>query len=134
MLLAKLSKTFSGETGTSTDFVPIVIQILFATIFVVAMVVISRMLGPKRATKEKLKQFTGGIPTHGDAREPISVKYFLIAILFVLFDVEVVFFYPYAVNLKQLGWTGFWEVLFFVGLFSIGLIYIFKKGSLKWED
>lgn len=120
--------------GTSLDFLPIVIQILFATVFVVAMVAISRMLGPKRPTEEKLKQFTGGIPTHGDARQPISVKYFLVAILFVLFDVEVIFFYPYAVNFKALGWLGFWEVLLFVSLFALGLIYIFKKGALKWED
>ena len=120
--------------GTSLDFLPIVIQILFATVFVVAMVAISRMLGPKRPTEEKLKQFTGGIPTHGDAREPISVKYFLVAILFVLFDVEVIFFYPYAVNFKELGWLGFWEVLLFVSMFGFGLLYIFKKGALKWED
>lgn len=133
-ILLALQANNTTATGTSLDFLPIVIQVLFATVFVVAMVAISRMLGPKRPTEEKLKQFTGGIPTHGDARQPISVKYFLVAILFVLFDVEVIFFYPYAVNFKALGWLGFWEVLLFVSLFSLGLIYIFKKGALKWED
>lgn len=133
ILLAAPANT-PTTTGTSLDFMPIVIQILFAAVFVIAMVFISRLLGPKRPTAEKLKQFTGGIPTHGDAREPISVKYFLVAILFVLFDVEVIFFYPYAVNFKELGWLGFWEVLLFVSLFGIGLLYIFKKGALKWED
>ena len=64
----------------------------------------------------------------------MAVKYFLVAILFVLFDVEVIFFYPYAVNFRELGWTGFGEVLLFVALFIIGLIYIFKKGALKWEE
>lgn len=123
-----------GDTGTSVDFVPIILHVLFATVFVVVMVAISRLLGPKRPTAEKIKQFVGGIPSHGDAREPISVKYFLVAILFVLFDVEIVFFYPYAVNLRHLGWTGFWEVLLFVSLFSLGLMYIYKKGALKWED
>jgi hypothetical protein len=62
------------------------------------------------------------------------LKYFLVAILFVLFDVEVIFFYPYAVNFKALGWSGFWAVLMFVGFFLCGFIYIIKKGALKWED
>jgi NADH-quinone oxidoreductase subunit A len=64
----------------------------------------------------------------------MAVKYFLIAILFVLFDVEVIFFYPYAVNFKALGWKGFFEVLLFVAFFLVGFIYIIKKGALKWED
>ena len=62
------------------------------------------------------------------------VKYFLVAILFVLFDVEVIFFYPYAVNFKSLGWEGFFAVMMFVGFFLCGFIYIIKKGALKWED
>ena len=64
----------------------------------------------------------------------MAIKYFLVAILFVLFDVEVIFFYPYAVNFRELGWQGFMAVLMFVGLFLAGFIYIFKKGALKWED
>jgi NADH-quinone oxidoreductase subunit A len=64
----------------------------------------------------------------------MAIKYFLVAILFVLFDVEVIFFYPYAVNFKQLGWEGFVAVLFFVASFMAGFIYIFKKGAMKWED
>jgi NADH-quinone oxidoreductase subunit A len=64
----------------------------------------------------------------------MAIKYFLIAILFVLFDVEVIFFYPYAVNFKSLGWSGFMEVILFVFFFLVGFIYIIKKGALKWED
>ena len=64
----------------------------------------------------------------------MAIKYFLTAILFVLFDVEVIFFYPYAVNFKELGWNGFWAVLLFVSFFLCGFIYIIKKGALKWED
>jgi NADH-quinone oxidoreductase subunit A len=69
----------------------------------------------------------------GDARTPISVKYFLVAILFVLFDIEIVFMYPWAVNFKELSWTGFYDMLVFMGLLLIGFIYVIKKGILKWE-
>ena len=94
----------------------------------------SALVGPKRQTKDKLETFTSGITTHGDARQPMAIKYFLVAILFVLFDVEVIFFYPYAVNFRSLGWAGFVEVLMFVGFFLIGFTYIIKKGALTWED
>src|SRR5690242_11201452 len=91
-------------------------------------------LGPKRKTADKLINFEGGIEIKGNARQPIAVKYFLVAILFVLFDVEVIFFYPYAVNFKELGWKGFIEILLFVGFFLAGFIYIIKRGALQWED
>jgi NADH-quinone oxidoreductase subunit A len=91
-------------------------------------------LGPKRRTSEKLENFESGIEAVGNARQPMSVKYFLVAILFVLFDVEVIFFYPYAVNFRQLGWEGFGAVLLFVAFFLVGFIYIIKKGALTWED
>jgi len=91
-------------------------------------------LGPKRKTTDKLQNFASGIESHGDARQPMAIKYFLVAILFVLFDVEVIFFYPYAVNFKQLGFSGFIAVLIFVSLFITGLVYIFKKGALEWEE
>ena len=71
---------------------------------------------------------------HGEARQPTAVKYFLVAILFVLFDVEVIFFYPYAVNFRELGWNGFWAVFMFVSFFLCGFYYILKKGALEWED
>ena len=74
-----------------------------------------------------------GIEPIGDARTPISIKYFLIAILFVLFDVEIIFLYPWAVNFKALGTTGFIEMIIFMGLLLVGFYYIIKKGVLKWE-
>ena len=113
---------------------PIGIQILFAVGFVAVMMVLTHLLGPKRPTAQKLENFESGIEIHGNARQPMAVKYFLVAILFVLFDVEVIFFYPYAVNFKSLGWAGFGEVVLFVGFFLVGFIYIIKKGALQWED
>lgn len=94
----------------------------------------THLLGPKRPTAQKLENFESGIEIHGNARQPMAVKYFLVAILFVLFDVEVIFFYPYAVNFRELGWGGFMAVLMFVGFFLCGFYYIIKKGALNWED
>lgn len=124
----------ANETNSASNYLPIALQIIFAAGFVAFMILVSSFLGPKRKTSDKLENFTSGIETHGDARSPMAIKYFLVAILFVLFDVEVIFFYPYAVNFKNLGWTGFFEVVMFVGFFLVGFIYILKKGALKWED
>jgi len=124
----------ASNTDTAANYFPIGLQLLFALIFVVLTLGITHFLGPKRKTADKLETFTSGIESHGDARQPMAIKYFLVAILFVLFDVEVIFFYPYAVNFKGLGWNGFLAVLMFVGFFLAGFIYIIKKGALQWED
>jgi NADH-quinone oxidoreductase subunit A len=124
----------ANETNNAANYLPIALQIVFAGGFVAFMILVSSFLGPKRKTDDKLATFTSGIPTHGDARSPMAIKYFLIDILFVLFDVEVIFFYPYAVNFKSLGWSGLGEVILFVAFFLVGFIYIIKKGALKWED
>ena len=124
----------NANTNTSGSYLPVVIQIIFAAGLVVLLMFLTHVLGPKRKTTDKLENFASGIESHGDARQPMAIKYFLVAILFVLFDVEVIFFYPYAVNFKGLGWSGFWAVMIFVGFFLSGFIYIVKKGALKWED
>ena len=124
----------TNASGTSADYAPIGIQLIFAAGFVATIMLVTHLIGPKRKTADKLENFASGIESHGNARQPISIKYFLVAILFVLFDVEVIFFYPYAVNFKVLGWSGFIEVVLFVAFFLIGFIYIIKKGALKWED
>jgi NADH-quinone oxidoreductase subunit A len=124
----------TNETNNASNYLPIILQLVFAGGFVAIMILVSSLLGPKRKTDDKLATFTSGIETHGDARSPMAIKYFLIAILFVLFDVEVIFFYPYAVNFKSLCWSGLIEVILFVFFFLVGFIYIIKKGALKWED
>jgi NADH-quinone oxidoreductase subunit A len=122
------------DPDSSYWYLPIAIQLIFAVLFVTVMMGVTHWLGPKRATADKLETFASGIKSHGDARQPMAIKYFLVAILFVLFDVEVIFFYPYAVNFKELGWGGFGAVLMFIAFFLAGFIYIIKKGALKWED
>jgi len=129
-----LSFLLDAAESTSADYLPIAIQLLFAAGFVGTMIAVSSWAGPKRKTEDKLHTFTSGIASHGDARQPMAIKYFLVAILFVLFDVEVIFFYPYAVNFRELGWSGFYAVLMFVAFFLVGFVYIIRKGALNWED
>lgn len=116
------------------DYFPILLQLIIAIGFVAVMMGVSHGLGPKRKTDDKLINFECGIEQEGNARQPLAVKYFIVAILFVLFDVEVIFFYPYAINFKSLGWEGFAAVVMFVGFFILGFTYVIKKGALKWED
>ena len=123
------------DVNTSpSQYLPIGIQLFFAIGLVATIIGVSHFLGPKRVTNDKLENFESGIEQIGNARQPMAVKYFLVAILFVLFDVEVIFFYPYAVNFRYLGWQGFGAVLMFVAFFLVGFVYIIKKGALKWED
>lgn len=124
-----------AEGGNAAfNYLPIGIQLIFAAGFIATMMFLTHYFGPKRKTADKLQNFESGIDIKGNARQPMAIKYFLVAILFVLFDVEVIFFYPYAVNFRELGWQGFFAVLMFVGLFLAGFIYIIKKGALRWED
>ena len=106
---------------------------LVAAGFVVTTMLLTHLLGPKRKTKIKNEAFECGIESVGNARTPFSIKYFLVAILFVLFDVEVIFLYPWAVNFRELGAFGLWEMFTFMGLMVVGLLYIIKKGALNWE-
>jgi NADH-quinone oxidoreductase subunit A len=123
-----------NEVSSSANYFPIGIQFLFAIGFIAVMMGATHLMGPKRSTSDKLQNFESGIEAVGNARQPMAVKYFLVAILFVLFDVEVIFFYPYAVNFRELGWEGFGAVGMFVGFFLAGFYYIIKKDALKWED
>lgn len=116
------------------DYFPIALQVVLAIGMVAVMMGASHLLGPKRKTKDKLANFESGVKAIGNARQPMAIKYFLVAILFVLFDVEVIFFYPYAVNFRELGTEGFLAVVMFVAFFFCGFTYIIKKGALKWED
>ena len=117
-----------------SGFLPIVVQFVLALSFIVVTMLVTHNIGPSRKSKVKDDPFECGIEVVGDARTPISVKYFLVAILFVLFDVEVIFMYPWAVNFKQLGMFGFVEMLLFMALLLAGFYYIIRKGVLKWEE
>jgi NADH-quinone oxidoreductase subunit A len=133
LLQANITKAVT-DVNNAASYLPIGLQLLFTGGMIGTLLVVTHLLGPSRKTADKLQNFASGIESHGEARQPMAIKYFLVSILFVLFDVEVIFFYPYAVNFKDLGWSGFWAVLMFVGFFLCGFIYILKKGALRWED
>jgi NADH-quinone oxidoreductase subunit A len=119
--------------STAQDFIPIIFQVIVALGFVVVTLFATHLLGPKRKTNDKLTTFESGIKVIGNARQPFSIKYFLVAILFVLFDVEVIFMYPWAVNFRTLGWNGVIEMFVFMGTLLLGFIYILKKKALDWH-
>jgi NADH-quinone oxidoreductase subunit A len=119
--------------STPEDFFPIAIMFFVALGFVGLVLFVTHYLGPDRKTKVKQESFECGIESQGNARLPFSIKYFLIAILFVLFDVEVIFMYPWAVNFAELGLQGFVEMLTFVSFLLVGFYFIIKKGALDWD-
>lgn len=122
-----------NSTGGLLDYLPVVLMMVVAVGFVITTMLATHYLGPKRKSKLKLEAFECGIESQGNARIPFSIKYFLVAILFVLFDVEVIFMYPWAINFKSLGMFGFLEMLTFMGVLLLGFFYIIKRGALKWE-
>lgn len=121
------------ENSSLYEYIPIVFMFLLAVGFVVFTMSLTHILGPKRRSLVKQESFECGIEVQGNARSPISIKYFLVAILFVLFDIEVIFMYPWAVNFRQLGVTGLVEMFLFMFFLVIGLLYINKKEAFKWE-
>jgi NADH-quinone oxidoreductase subunit A len=124
----------SMEKSHLAEYLPIALMLVFALGFVVVTMLATHYFGPKRNTQIKGEAFECGIESRGNARIPFNIKYFLVAILFVLFDVEVIFMYPWAVNFKELGVNGFIEMVVFIVLLMVGFFYIKKKGALKWED
>jgi len=120
------------------DYLPIIIQLALVLGFERATIAETHLIGPKRKTADKLETFECGIEIHGNARSPFSIKYFLVAILFVLFDVEIIFMYPWAVNFKENiaaapGIDSFIQMAIFLGVVLLGFVYVIKKGILKWE-
>lgn len=124
---------FYTQVTTNNLYTIIFLQFILALGFVVTSMLATHLLGPKRKTKQKLLNTEAGIAVVGNARLPFNIKYFVVAILFVLFDVEIIFMYPWAVNFKELGMFGFVEMLIFITTLLIGFFYILKKGALKWE-
>ena len=109
--------------------------LLFAVIgvgFGIVSVVISRFLGPRNPTPEKLAAYECGMPPVGDARDRHPVKFYLVAMIFLLFDIEVAFLYPFAMALRSLGWTGFIQLFVFFLILLSGYIYVWRKGVLDW--
>lgn len=115
-------------------YIPLLIQFLIAFAMAVGMVVISTLLGKHRYTRTKFTPYECGMTPVGDTRERFSVKFYLVGMLFILFDVEAVFLYPWAVVFKELKMFGFLEMLVYIGIVLVGLWYVWKKGVLDWAE
>ena len=115
------------------NYIPIGILLAIAVIFGIVMSKASEWFGPRNPTPEKLSTYESGMEPVGTARERFSVKFYMVAVLFILFDIEVVFLYPWAVNFRELGVYGFWVMFLFIGTLLLGYLYAWKKGALEWD-
>ncbi|MFC6268400.1 NADH-quinone oxidoreductase subunit A [Frigoriflavimonas asaccharolytica] len=117
------------------SYIPILLQASVGIGFVAISLIGAKYLGPqqKDTTLQKNSSFECGVEVEGNARTPFSIKYFLTAVLFVLFDIEIVFFYPYAINFREFGMEGFLAVVMFVAVFFMAFIYVWKRGALDWD-
>ena len=119
------------------DYIPLFIALLFAMVFAFVTVFSSRIFGPQKPTSSKLSTYESGMKPVGTARERISVKYYLVAMLFIIFDIEVIFVYPWAVEFRkmfaELGASIFYSMLVFLIVLELGYLYAYKKGGFKWD-
>jgi NADH-quinone oxidoreductase subunit A len=115
------------------NYLPILIFMAVGIVLGVAPIIIGKLLGPSRPDAAKLSAYECGFDAFGDARLPFDIRFYLVAILFILFDLETAFLFPWAVMLRQLGWFGFGAMMVFLAILTIGFIYEWKKGALEWE-
>ncbi len=115
------------------QYIPIGIMIVLAVLFGLFLVNVNRWLGPRKPTEEKLSTYESGMEPIRGAHDRFSVKFYLVAVLFIVFDIEIVFMYPWAVKFRELGLFGFVEMLVFIGILLVGYLYIIKKGALRWD-
>ncbi len=114
------------------SWLPILIMLGLGAAFAAGSVGLSQLLGPKKPTPEKLAAYECGMPPVGDARERQSVKFYLVAMIFLLFDIEVAFLYPWALALGDLRWNGFMQIVVFFALLFSGYAYVWRKGVFDW--
>lgn len=119
-----------------SDYLPIGITILVATGLACLVVLISILFGPRRRAKNAVKvaAYESGMTAIGLGQRRLPVRFYLVAVLFILFDIEIVFFYPWAVAFRELGWPGFVSMLSFIGILFVGFVWVWKKGALEWEQ
>jgi NADH-quinone oxidoreductase subunit A len=117
-----------------TPYLPLAVVLLLSGALALAIPTISGLLGPRRPSAIKSTSFEAGSESSGMARQRFAVKFYVIALLFIVFDVEAVFLYPWAVNFQALGWFGYTEMVIFAATLVVGLIYVWKKGALEWES
>lgn len=115
------------------SYIPIFLMLTAAVLFGVIAVKVNEWLGPKRPTEEKLTTYESGMEPVRSARERFSVKFYMVAVLFILFDIEIVFMYPWAVSFSELGPLGFFSMVTFIVILLVGYFYVWRKGALEWD-
>jgi len=115
------------------DYFQILLFIIVALAFGGVMIGVGWVLGPSRPDSEKLSPYECGFEAFEDARMKFDVRYYLVAILFILFDLEIAFLFPWAVTLNEIGAFGFWSMMIFLAILVVGFVYEWKKGALEWE-
>ena len=115
------------------QYIPLGLMVAIGVLAGIVFTNVNRWLGPRRPSEEKLSTYESGMEPVRSARERFSVKFYLVAMLFLLFDIEVVFMYPWAVKFRELGVAGFVEMLIFIGVLLVGLLYVWKKGAPRWQ-
>jgi NADH-quinone oxidoreductase subunit A len=115
------------------QYAPVGIMILFGLLAGIVFTNINKWIGPKHPSEEKLSTYESGMEPVKTARERFSVKFYLVAMLFIIFDIEIVFMYPWAVMFRQLGVFGYVDMMVFIAVLLVGFLYILKKGALRWQ-
>ncbi len=116
-----------------SDYFPLLVMLVIAAGFAAIGLIFSALMGPRRPTVVKSQTYESGMPAIGTARRRVFIRYYLVAVLFILFDIEIIFFYPWAVLFRQLGVFGLIEMTVFVLILLVGYIYIWKKGGFEWQ-
>ena len=116
-----------------SEYLGILLLLGLAAFIGIALLVLGRLIGPRSPTREKLAPYECGFEAFEDARMKFDVRYYLVAILFILFDLEIAFLFPWAVALREIGPAGFWAMMVFLLILVVGFAYEWKKGALDWE-
>ncbi len=122
-----------AQTAFLSEYLPILIFIGIALVMAFAMVIGSWVAGKHRPDKEKLSAYECGFDAFDDSRHKFDIRFYLVAILFIIFDLEIAFLFPWAVSLGSIGLMGFWSMVVFLGILTVGFVYEWKKGALDWE-
>ena len=117
----------------STEYLPVLILLIVAAAVGGGAWVVASIFGPKHSDPVKDSPFECGNPSYGTQGRRFSIKFFIVAILFLVFDLEIVYIYPWSVLFRSLGWFGFFEMMAFILVLVVGLVYVWKKGALEWE-
>src|SRR5579871_40139 len=128
-----LYRPFMPENSYFAHYIPLLFQVIVAIALATVMVTLSHLLGKHKWSRAKNTAYECGIEPTGDAQQRFSVKFYLVGMLFILFDVEAVFLYPWAIIARELKMFGFWEMMIYIGLVLVGFFYIWKKGILDWN-